>query len=136
MTHRVRMTARCDSGQATIEFALIIPVVIVVLLAMGQVAVVAYSQLAVTHMSREIARALAVDPSADRGRLAAEGAGMGQDDLRIETQIVRTGSDNRSTVVVRVSRRPAVLSGIFRHLLDDLVVSAETAMLLESEDFP
>ena len=64
---------RRDAGQAAVELALALPVVVVLLLGMLQVALVGRDQLAIELAAREAARAAAVsaDP-AGAARLAAD----------------------------------------------------------------
>lgn len=124
--------SRCrEGGQATVEFAIVVPLVIVLVLAIAQVAALAYVQLAVSHLSREIARELTVNPSADIGNLASEHSLLGQNDLRIETRIVSTGLHGRPTVVVHVAHDAVIISGAFRSFLGDVTLSAETRMAME-----
>ncbi|MFN8034572.1 MAG: TadE/TadG family type IV pilus assembly protein [Acidimicrobiia bacterium] len=52
---------REDRGQATVEFALLLPVVVLALLAVVQVGVVVRDEIAVVHAAREAARAASVD---------------------------------------------------------------------------
>jgi hypothetical protein len=49
-------------GQATVEFAFLLPLVVVAALAVIQVALVVRDQMAVVHAAREAARAASVDP--------------------------------------------------------------------------
>jgi len=65
--------ARGTAGQAAVELALALPVVVLLLLGMLQVALVGRDQLAIELAAREAARAAAVsaDPAA-AARLAAE----------------------------------------------------------------
>ena len=86
------MRNRDERGQATVEFALIIPLVLVVLLAVVQVAVVAYAQLAVTHLARETARVVAVDPTVDVSILVQERAPLGVDNATIEVVLEPAGA--------------------------------------------
>jgi hypothetical protein len=58
-----RFRARSDGGQATVEFALVIPAVVVLLLALVQFALVARDELLVVHAAREGARAASVAAS-------------------------------------------------------------------------
>jgi Flp pilus assembly protein TadG len=51
-----------ERGSATIEFALVVPMVLLVLLAAVEVAVVARAQLEVVHAAREGAREAAASP--------------------------------------------------------------------------
>jgi len=63
-------------GQATVELALALPFVAVLLLAVAQVLVVAHGQLAVEHAAREAARQAAVGAAPSDARRAAAGAGL------------------------------------------------------------
>ena len=49
-------------GQATVEFALLLPIIVFVFLALIQVALLVRDRLAVVHAAREAARAASVDP--------------------------------------------------------------------------
>lgn len=51
-----------ERGQATVELALVLPVVVLALMAVLQVAFVVRDQIAVVHAAREGARAASVDP--------------------------------------------------------------------------
>jgi Flp pilus assembly protein TadG len=55
-----------DRGSAAIEFALVIPLVLAVLLAAVEVAVIARSQLTVSQAAREGAREAATSPDPER----------------------------------------------------------------------
>jgi hypothetical protein len=61
----VRRSACPESGQATVEFALVLPLVVVLVLAVLQVALVARDLVAVQHAAREAARAASVDRAHD-----------------------------------------------------------------------
>ena len=52
-----------DRGQSTVEVALLLPFVALLLLAVVQVGLVARDQVLVVHAAREAARAAAVDPA-------------------------------------------------------------------------
>jgi Flp pilus assembly protein TadG len=58
-----RSPAACprQSGQATVELALVLPVIVMALLAVIQTGIVARDQLGVAHAAREAARAASVD---------------------------------------------------------------------------
>lgn len=58
-------------GQATVEFALVLPVVVLALMAVLQVAFVVRDHVAVVHAAREGARAASVDPSPGAAARAA-----------------------------------------------------------------
>src|SRR5687768_8593816 len=60
-----------DQGQATVEFALLLPLVMMALLAIVQVGLVVRDQVAVVHAAREAARAAGVSPDPARPVAAA-----------------------------------------------------------------
>ena len=55
-----------ERGQATVEFAFVLPFVILAALAVIQVALVVRDELGVVHAAREAARAASVDPDPSR----------------------------------------------------------------------
>ena len=66
---RQRIPARpagsSQQGQATVELAMTLPLVAVLLLLLVQAGLIARDQVLVTHAAREAARTAAVDPGAD-----------------------------------------------------------------------
>ena len=66
---------RGDGGQASVELALLLPLVALLLLAVLQVGLVAKDVVLVPHAARAAARAAATDPHPDAARLAAEASG-------------------------------------------------------------
>jgi TadE-like protein len=60
-----------ERGQATVEFAFLLPLVVLAVLAIIQVGLVVRDQLGVVHAAREAARAASVDPDPDRAIRAA-----------------------------------------------------------------
>ena len=69
-----RALPRGESGQATVEFALVLPLVFMAALAIVQVALVARDQLAVEHAAREAVRSASVDPDRRHAVAAARGS--------------------------------------------------------------
>jgi len=65
--------ARGAGGQATVEFALVLPLVVALALGVLQLGAVARDQMLTVHAAREAARAASVDPDPARARRAAEG---------------------------------------------------------------
>jgi hypothetical protein len=53
---------RPEAGQSTVEFALLLPMLLFAMLAVVQVALVARDEITVLHAGREAARAASVDP--------------------------------------------------------------------------
>jgi hypothetical protein len=60
-----------ERGQSTVEFALLLPVVVMAALAVIQIGLVVRDHVAVVHAAREAARAASVDPDPGRARRAA-----------------------------------------------------------------
>ena len=114
-----------DAGQATVELALCLPMLCLLLLGVVQVAVVVRDQLAVQLAAREAARAAAVaaDPVGS-GRASAVAAVS----LRpLEVAVVSNG--NTVTATVRfVEHTDVPLIGA---LLADVTLSASATMQLE-----
>ncbi|MEL6892287.1 MAG: TadE family protein [Actinomycetota bacterium] len=67
-----------DRGQAAVEFALALPLIVVVIVALAQVGVTVRNEIAVHHAAREGARAavVAADPAAAARRAAAGSVGL------------------------------------------------------------
>ena len=70
-TRRRRSLRGGQHGQATVEFAFVLPLVVLALLAVVQVGLVVRDQLGVVHAAREAARAASVDPDPGRAVRAA-----------------------------------------------------------------
>ena len=83
----MNLRGRGDAGQAAVELALVLPLVLVVTLAALQVALVARDQVLVVHAAREGARHAAVssDDAAVR-RMAAGATGLRAERLTIRTE--------------------------------------------------
>lgn len=60
-----------EPGQATVELALVLPLVVMAMLALVQVGLVVRDRLAVIHAAREAAREASVDPDPKRAVAAA-----------------------------------------------------------------
>ena len=69
------MSGRPEHGQATVELALSLPVVLLALALVVQVALVARDRVAVVHATRAAARAAVVEPTVGSASRAARAAG-------------------------------------------------------------
>ena len=116
-------------GQATVEVALTLPVVVLFALIAAQVGLVAADMILVRHAAREGARAAAVAPSPEAARAGA----VGSTSLAGDRMSVRlTGGSargDRATVTVRY-RSPTDVPLVGR-LVGDITVSAEVTMRVE-----
>ena len=118
-----------QGGQATVELALLLPLVALLLIVLVQVAVVARDQVLVAHAAREAVRAVAVDDDVDAARRAAERAGpLAADRLAVEVS-GRDGVGSRVRVVVRyrVPLRLPLLGGS----VGDVELSSQATMRVE-----
>lgn len=100
-------TAR-DRGQAAVETALVLPLIMAVALALVQVGLLVRDHVLVVHAAREAARAAAVDPTTEAARAAALAAtSLDPDKLLVETQGSRT-TGGLLQVTVRFRPEPSV----------------------------
>jgi Flp pilus assembly protein TadG len=124
-----RADAIRSRGQSTVELALLLPVVVVLLLAVLQVGLLARNVVLVTHAAREAARAAAIDSRAGAARAAALAA-SGLDGERLEVVASgRAGPGSRVTVVVTF-RAPTQVP-IVGVIVGDRTIRAEATMRVE-----
>lgn len=116
---------RGERGQATVEFALLLPLVVAALLAVVQAGLVVRDQVAVVHAAREAARAAAVDPDPRRAVTAAREV---LDEAEVE--VGRRGQVGEQ-VRVRVAYRSPTDLPVVGPLVPDPVLSAEAVMRVE-----
>jgi hypothetical protein len=122
------VTRRRDDGQATVELALGLPVVLLTLLALAQVVVVVAHQVAVVHAAREGARAAAVAADgADAARVAVSGS-LGTDRAQPVTVAVAVAGDR---VEVTVSQRVPTDVPLVGAFVGDVTVTGHASMQVE-----
>ena len=114
-----------DRGQAAVELALALPLVVLMLLAVVQLVVVARDQLAVVHAAREGARAAAVSGAPAGDGAAAARAAIALSPLDVDVSV--------GGGAVRVSVRHVTVTDIplVGALLPDVEVRAGATMRLE-----
>jgi len=114
-----------DPGQATVELALALPLLMVFLLAGVQLVAVVRAQLAVDHAAREGARAAAVSPAPAGAAAGAARAAVHLGDLRVGT----SAGGGRVRVQVRSTVHTDVpLVGV---LIGDVTVVGSAVMAVE-----
>ncbi|HET8618513.1 MAG TPA: TadE family type IV pilus minor pilin [Acidimicrobiales bacterium] len=129
MTRARQRLRRTDRGQATVELALLLPFVALLLLAFVQAIVVARDQLLVTHAAREAARAAAVDADPGAARRAAVAAGPLAGE-RLEVDVGERGAPGgRVRVEVRYAE-PTHLPLVGR-MVGDLTLRSDATMRVE-----
>ena len=122
------MRRRTHRGQATVELALLMPLLMVVALFLAQLALVARDQIMLTHGAREAARAVAVGNDSAVARPAALAA------ARLDPQRLRVRVEEPSgtgNVAVRLDYRSPVRFAPLGIVLEDLVLSGEATMRSE-----
>jgi hypothetical protein len=98
----VRLTER---GQSTVEFALVLPLVVLLLLVLLQAGLLLRDQLLVSSAAREAAREAVVSP--DRGRIE-RAAGRAAPGLKLGVEVDR-GPRRGDPVTVRVTGAPTAI---------------------------
>jgi Flp pilus assembly protein TadG len=128
-----RPRAHGDGGQSTVELALALPAVSLLILFVVQVAVVLHDRLLVDAAAREAVRAAAVSDDADAATSA--GAAGGLDPRRLTVEVSRrpgTGGSGGELVEVRVRyRAPTDVPGIGA-LLPDVELGSRATMRAET----
>lgn len=118
-----------ESGQATVELALLLPVILMLVLAVLQVGLVARDQVLVTNAAREAARAAAVDGRAGAALDAARRSGpLDPAELRVD---VGPRGPVGSTVRVVVRYRSVTDAPLVGPLVGDVELRADATMRVE-----
>jgi hypothetical protein len=123
-----------DRAQALVEFALVLPVLLVLALAIGELAELGVARLALEHAAAEGARTGALTND-DRLVHASVGAAAAPLDARrvdvvIEPPEAQRGSDPRGTLIF-VRLRYAIAAPLSFIGLPALIVRGEAARLME-----
>jgi Flp pilus assembly protein TadG len=120
---------RGEGGQSTLELALCLPLVAVVLAAAVEVALLSGDQVRLWHAAREAARTAAVNPDA-----AAVSAAVERSGLEGVAVVVTPDAAHRVAgrpVTVRLTYRPASGVPLLRNVLAPLALEASTTMRIE-----
>ena len=114
----MRVPSRRTEGQSTVELALSLPALALVLGLVVEVGLIAGDQVRVWHAAREAARVAVVDP--DESAIAAAAARSGLDDLDIsvdpETTFRVQGEPLEVTVVYRPGGHVPLIGDVFSGL--------------------
>ena len=121
---------RPDRGQATVELALLLPFVVMLLLAVVQVGLVARDTVLVVHAPREAVREAAVTAAPGAARRAAE-AGSGLTGARLTVQVTRREAPGGRVDVLVKYRSPTDVP-LVGHLVADVGLSSRATMRVES----
>lgn len=119
------MTTDRDRGQAAVEFAIALPLVVMLVLGMIHVTVVVRDQLAVELAARDGARAAAVSASPAAAAAAAAESATSLRPIRTSTVV---GSDSVTVTVGHTTRGRMPLLGL---VLPDIELDASVTMTRE-----
>lgn len=121
--------ARGDGGQASVELALVLPLVFLLLLAIVQVGLLVRDQILVVHAAREAVREAAVDPDPDApGRAATASSDL--DAARTTVRTTGRGSAG-SRVRADVTYRAATAVPLVGAMMGDVTLRATATMRVE-----
>jgi Flp pilus assembly protein TadG len=120
---------RGDGGQASVELALVLPLVMILLLAVAQFGLVVRDQILVVHAAREAAREAAVDPAADAPRRAALASSTLAGDRLTVTSTGRGAPGSR--VHVEVAYKPSPAVPLVGAAMRDVTLRASATMRVE-----
>ena len=119
-----------EQGQSTVELALVLPVLVMAMLAVVQIAVVGYDHLMLWHAARESARAAAVSPDEATARSAATAATSALDPARL-TIVLHGGTAPGDLVTSSLRYRAATDVPVVGRLIGDVTLTAEVTMRVE-----
>lgn len=118
-----------QGGQATVELALVLPVVVLLALVVAQAAAIGRDQLLVVHAAREAVRAAAADPDPGAATTAARGAAA-LEPARLSVALAGRG-ERGSRVTATVTYRAPTQVPIVGALLGDVTVTGRATMRVE-----
>lgn len=128
--HRVVGRIGGDRGQSTVEFALTLPFVVLLVMLVAEVASLGHEQVLLTHAARESARAVAVSPEPAAARRAAT-AGGGLESSRLAVTVTGRGAPG-SYAETRLSYVHRVNIPLIRGHVPDLMLAASATMRVET----
>ena len=121
-----------DRGQAAVELALLLPLVVLLLLAILQVSLLGKDAVLVAHASREAARAAATEPD-PRAAAVAAAAAAGLDPDRLDVQVSPRGGTGTRVRVVVAYRAPTDVP-LVGAVVDDRTIRIAATMRVEAPD--
>jgi Flp pilus assembly protein TadG len=118
-----------ERGQATVELALCLPLVGLLMALLLQVGVVVADQTRLWHSAREAAREAVVDPDPAKITQKAESSGLTPLSVSVEPQPAYRSQGRSLTVALRY--QPRSIIPILQPLLANLVLRASATMRIE-----
>jgi len=121
-------TREGSRGSATLEFALVLPIVLVMVLAVVQVGVLIKDQLVVVESARAGAREASVNPDDGAAAQAATDAASSLDPARLDVGVQRQGGAG-TAVSVAVTYHAPVAIPVVAWLFPSTIDLAATAVM-------
>jgi hypothetical protein len=118
-----------ERGQTTVELALCLPLVALLLAAVVEIAMVAADQARLMHAAREAARVAVVDDDAVEIRAAAEGGGL--DGIELAVTPRRDLRRQGDPLTVHLRYKPPARTPIVGVLMHRITLRAEATMRIE-----
>ena len=110
-----------DAGSATLEFAMVLPMLLLVVVAMVQVGLIVRDQLILVEAARAGARAAAVTDSDDQVRSAVDRAAAGLAASRLEMTVHRDAGGQGTPVRVELHYDEVVSIPMVRWLFPEAI---------------
>ncbi len=120
---------RAEGGQATVELALALPILVLLLAALVEVGLLVADQGRLWHAAREAVRVAVVDPDVADARAAAERTGLRPLDLSVSPEMHLRRQGDPLTVTLRY--RPAARVPLFGVFLQRIDLAAQATMRIE-----
>jgi Flp pilus assembly protein TadG len=116
------------AGSATLEFALVLPIVLVMSLAVLQVGILVKDQLVVVESARAGAREASVNPDDTAAERAATGSASSLDPARLDVGVQRSGGAG-TAVSVAVTYHAPIAIPVVAWLFPPSIDLAATAVM-------
>lgn len=120
---------RDERGQATLELALALPILALLLAGLVEVGLLVGDQTRIWHAAREGVRVAVVDPDLDEARAAAERSGLKPLEIQVSPAPQFRRQGDPLTVSVRYAPRARV--PLFGVLLERVELDARATMRIE-----
>ncbi len=120
---------RAEGGQATVELALALPILALLLAALVEVGLLVADQARLWHAAREAVRVAVVDPDLSDARAAAESTGLRPVEVSVSPEMHLRRQGDPLTASLRY--RPNARVPLFGALLQRVDLAAEATMRIE-----
>lgn len=134
-SRRKKYRRSMSHGQSTVEFALVLPLIVFILMVIIQVAVSLSCYLSVSNASRQGARSASCSNDVEAGRTAAVQAagGLPGDRAAIDVEFPEGRSKGSPVRVTVTYKMPFLLPGVAR-IIPSVTFRKATTMTLERSD--